>query len=176
MFLKVVKRVLPVLEALAHVAVVLGIVFVALEFVNQRNRDREMNSLEILKEFHAQHVADARRRLQSYWLEMPVGELSGLSGSAGVMEQLASNQIFSHPAGTGAQDLITVLESLDIVGMCITSDVCDPMILRSQLASYTSNILCLYKLPIFELRTSYSIPDLGVAAQAIINGRLSCSS
>ena len=176
MFLKKLRGALPVLEALSHLAVVGGIVFVALEFVDQKASEREANSVRYLSIFYGDATAEARLRLQSYWLNQPMQLLSGRPGSAGVVEQLAYEQIFPAGGNPNATDLIRVVEQLDIIATCIKTNACDREIVENQLSSYVQNILCLYKRPLTELRVRFSIPDLGLIAERELTSGRPCES
>lgn len=172
--MKWLKSALPPIEALSHLSVICGIVFVALEYSNQAVAKREQNALDFLQQFHEGSLTDARLRLQSYWLNMPLGQISGRPGSAGVIDSLASAQIFPAGGANGAADLIRLVERLDVIAICVSSNVCDRSISVLQLGEYAANLLCIYRAPLEKLREDFALPDLGKATETVLAESKTC--
>ena len=163
------------LEALSYLSVILGIGFAALEYGGQADAKREQNALDFLQQFHEASLTETRLRLQVYWLEMPVTQISGKPGSAGVIDALALAQIFPGGGGKGSTDLIRLVERLDVIATCVQRDICDRTIIRQQLGDYAANLLCLYRAPLERLRKDYALPDLGRATVAVLSGTRPCA-
>lgn len=170
----VLQKILPVLEGLGHASVVAGILFVALEFVNQKYEQRQRNSLDFLQNFYSSEVTESRYRLQTYWFDKPLDSISGLSGSAGVIDTLAASQIFPSGSSPNTPDLIRVVEQLDIIGNCISTEVCDKKTVTDQLGVFAKSFLCMYRAPLETLRDDYLLSDLGRGASVLINGETGC--
>ncbi len=165
---------MPVLEALSHLCVILGIGFAALEYSGQAADKREQNALDFLQQFHDAPLTEARLRLQAYWFDVPVAQISGKPGSAGVIDALALEQIFPTHGGKGSADLIRLVERLDVIATCVRNAICDPAIIRQQLGDYAQNLLCLYRAPLDRLRRDYALPNLGRATGSVLTAGGSC--
>jgi len=162
------------LEIASHTAVILGIAFAGIEYWLHQQERREEFALEQLQVFQSQHLQEARIELQTYWLDKPLAQLSGKPGSAGVIGALANEQIFPANTSANATNLLMIVESLDIIGACVTSSLCDREIIVRQLGGYAESLFCLYKAPLARLQDLHALSSLGQAAKKALMMRSGC--
>ncbi len=160
-------RFLKALEVFNHLAVICGIIFVALEYSNREDERREQAALQYLQNFQRADITDARLRLQAYWFDKPLAQISGMPGSEGVVASFADDQIFPAQKPPDADDLLRVIEQLDVLGACAASSVCDREMLVSQIGETTHSYLCLYASPLERLRKDHSYKTLGLKARTL---------
>jgi len=150
-----------VLEALSYVGVLVGLMFVYGEYRDAKVQSREENSLEFIKAFQSEGLAEARLVLLRDWRKFPMGRINGLAGSADVVDQLAVSFTLERGNDEGTDSLTRLIEFLDVVGTCVVNNICDKTIIQQHLGGFASDLSCLYREPIKQLQTRHGMVELG---------------
>ncbi|MEZ5879159.1 MAG: hypothetical protein R3D35_00615 [Nitratireductor sp.] len=164
-----------VLEALSYLGVIIGLVFAAFEYNAAKELQNEKNAIEFIRDFQAEEISEARLWLERQWRPYPLREISGKTGSAEVIDQLAMSFTIESTGGTGTDNFIRVVDFLDVVGTCVETGICNKTIITRHLGDFTENLLCLYQAPLKVLRGERGLETLGGKLSFLTDGKVICT-
>lgn len=168
------KKILPTLEGMSYICVVLGIGFAAIQYVSAKQETRSNNALTFVQGFQAAELMQSRLQLQRRWLEVPMARLSDKSGSAEVIDELATEYIFSQSGVQNVGHLIAVIDYLNVAAACANKGVCEDEIIEQQLGTLSRSLFCLYRAPIQRLRQDGAMNDFGSNAEKFFKPSTIC--
>lgn len=164
-----------VLEALSYLGVIVGLVFAAFEYNAAKELQNEKNAIEFIRDFQAEEISKSRLWLERQWRPYPLKGISGKSGSAEVIDQLALSFTIESPGGNGTNNLIRVVDFLDVVGTCVETGICNKTIITTHLGDFTKNLLCLYQAPLKVLHGERGLETLGGKLPFLTDGETPCA-
>ncbi|MEM8837230.1 MAG: hypothetical protein AAGE89_03995 [Pseudomonadota bacterium] len=176
------------LEGLSYVAVVIGVAYAASQYYlserqarkddavaiekaeEQARKVRVEASLDFIRGYQQDHIVTARLQLLNNWNKFPIplSEIDGLPGSAEVIDQYANSFIFQEDGTVEADQLITVIDYLDVVGTCVKEDICLSSIIATHLGRDARSFYCLYGAPIERLRKDRVLKNFAVEIKELL--------
>ncbi|WP_319531567.1 hypothetical protein [uncultured Cohaesibacter sp.] len=162
------------LEAISYFCVIVGIIVAYNSYSQERTEERKSNALQFIMHFQKDAMMKSRMELQRPWRNPALSSLSNKSGSADIFDDIAMKHIFPIDQKDTVSDLIRVMDYLDAAASCVASSddnpgVCEKAVILDHLGEFADRLLCLYRAPIEELRTKYSMAKLGTKVEALLN-------
>lgn len=159
------------LEAASYFFVVVGVGYAAFEYYQSQSDQRRTLAIEYLGKFHEEKMVDARISLLAPWLDYPLAALSGSTGSREAINTLSLSFVFPDEGSGNLDALIRVVDYLDLLGECVSNDICDPQVTQAQVSEYASDLACLYIAPLKILREKKALTTLGNGTAILTDGR-----
>jgi hypothetical protein len=162
------KKTLEVAEFASYIGVLIALGVAGMEYFSNAQQARVQRSIDLLTEFNAPELRPDRVAVEKPWLDQDLSALGALENNAGALDHLAKIIIADNP-GT-EYSLIYIIDLLDVIGRCVSAEICDETTINQQLGSYVDSLSCLYGGEIERLRVTKLLPRLGEAMSVISGG------